>query len=253
MRLTLPLARAARRGWVLVPFPVPVVLTLAGAGSMDYGSPERETLLAELDSDVPVCTLEQVHSRHVVVVDPGLRDNPSGREIRLGRGDGMVTGERGPALGVTVADCWPVFLFDRGSRAFGVVHSGWRGTGILRVAVETMVQEYGTSPSDLVVTMGPGISVESYCVDEERAHRFALSFGESAVVERDGAWHLDLAEANIRLARELGIEDVSIVDHDTFLTNELGSYRREGPEEFTRTLAMIGPVGRNVTGCNGKE
>jgi copper oxidase (laccase) domain-containing protein len=52
--------------------------------------------------------------------------------------DGFVTDNKNLLLSLTVADCFPVFLGDRGTGLFSLLHMGWRGTaaGILKNAVD---------------------------------------------------------------------------------------------------------------------
>lgn len=73
--------------------------------------------------------------------------------------DGLLTDEKGIALVVFAADCVPILLYDSKRGVAGAIHAGWRGTvkGIAGKAVEMMKTEYGSSPSDIVVSVGPSI------------------------------------------------------------------------------------------------
>ncbi|MDX9959402.1 MAG: polyphenol oxidase family protein, partial [Spirochaetia bacterium] len=155
-------------------------------------------------------------------------------------GDGIITDNPEACAVLTVADCMPIFLFDPDSGAFGILHSGWKGTGILAVACRLMAAEFGTRASRLCVSFGPRVGVCCYPVDEARAGIFADEFGSSAVVVRDGQPRLDLLAANLALADSLGISSITISDACTSCDMELGSYRREGPAAFTRMAAAIG-------------
>jgi hypothetical protein len=42
--------------------------------------------------------------------------------------DAVITNNKGVLLGVQVADCVPVLLYDAKKNVIGVVHAGWRGT-----------------------------------------------------------------------------------------------------------------------------
>jgi YfiH family protein len=171
----------------------------------------------------------------------------SGQEHARGvEADGLVapgTLAKGSALVITVADCMPIFMYDMVSGAFGLLHSGWRGTGILAVAIREMASRFGTSPEDLSVYLGPGIGSCCYTVDEERARGFADEFGESSVVWDMGRPRLDLAEANKGLARRLGVGRLASMDVCTSCDPRFGSYRREGHGSFTRMAAVIGHPG----------
>jgi polyphenol oxidase len=175
----------------------------------------------------------QVHSRSVIVVDG---EGPE--DLAVVEADGLVTGRRDAVLSVTVADCLPVFIADRRGRAFGLVHSGWKGTGIAREAVRLMARRFGVPPADLAATIGPGIGACCYAVPEDRARAFAAEFGPRSVVRSaDGAPRLDLRAANVELLAAAGVTDVSVVEDCTCCTPFLGSFRRQGPEVYALMLA----------------
>jgi polyphenol oxidase len=175
----------------------------------------------------------QVHSRSVIVVDG---EGPE--DLAAVEADGMVTGRPDAVLSVTVADCLPVFIADRRGRAFGLVHSGWKGTGIAREAVRLMARRFGVQPADLAATIGPGIGACCYAVPEDRAEAFAAEFGERSVATGpDGAPRLDLRAANVELLAAAGVTDVRVVEDCTCCTPFLGSFRRQGPEAYTLMLA----------------
>ena len=156
----------------------------------------------------------------------------------------MVTARQGTALTVTVADCLPVFLTDRRLGVFSLVHSGWKGTGIALAAVRTMAERFGSRPSDLSITIGPGIGVCCYEVPEERAALFGREFGEESVVREPGRGpRLDLRAANVRLLTRAEVGEIVVVTDCTRCSDFLGSYRRQGAAEYTLMLAYI--VGRS--------
>lgn len=239
MTIELPLENAESRGWIELPFPHPAWLSLRSAGDMRRDDVRRRLLASIGIREHSLIRVRQVHSRTVVAAEdfagPGAPE--AGTVDR--DADGIVSGPGGPFLAVGVADCMPIFLADRATGAYGVLHSGWRGTGILRRAVELMRARYGTRSDDLVVLLGPCISAESYRVDEERAAEYRV-WGNDAVVKRDGRPYLDMRAANLGIARALGIPTVSVVNHCTYLTPQLGSYRREGHAHYTGMLAIVG-------------
>lgn len=219
-------------------------LSLLAAGDMGFGDDDnasrRGDWLASLGFD-PERSMspDLVHSR--TVVEAGSRADVRGVEA-----DGMVapgTLERGVSLVITVADCMPIFMYDSGTGACGLLHSGWKGTGILVQALRLMVKLYGTRASDVSVSLGPRIGACCYVVDEERARVFANDFGSATVVWRDGRPSLDLVAANLTLADGLGIGSVHVVDGCTFCDDRYGSFRRQGTGRFTRMAAALGHVG----------
>jgi polyphenol oxidase len=81
--------------------------------------------------------------------------------------DGLITNQGDVCLGIYVADCCAVYLVDRNARAIGLVHSGKKGTalGAVRNAIESMRQEFGIEPGDLIAQLSPCIRPPHYEID----------------------------------------------------------------------------------------
>jgi YfiH family protein len=213
-------------------------LTLRSAGDMAFtpelDSPARLSLYRRLGvSPERVAGVRQIHSRIVFRVS-------SRRETAGLEGDGLVTGNPQLVLGVTVADCLPVFLYTLDGAVFGVVHSGWKGTGIAAEAVRLIGAEFGIPPDRIGAALGPCIGPCCYDVPEDRAELFSREWGDDSVRRADGKWYLDLARANVSLLEREGVSRIVAADACTSCTDALGSFRREGPQRFTRMLALIG-------------
>lgn len=182
-----------------------------------------------------VASCSQVHSQNVLSL-PGQYIPP--REEMLG--DGLIGNEAGVFLSVTVADCLPIFLFSRGRPLTCLLHSGWRGTGIVKKALELLGTSYNLRPEECTAIIGPGIGSCCYHVPIERADFFANRWGVSTV-RRDGEnRYLDLKEANKKILEEEGVKDTVVLPYCTSCDSRFGSFRREGPRSFTRMLALIG-------------
>lgn len=80
------------------------------------------------------------------------------------RVDGLITDKPDISLSLLVADCLPVVLYDRNKRALGLIHVGWRGADqdIMKKAIATMREKYGSDPSELDIVLGPCILADSY-------------------------------------------------------------------------------------------
>jgi polyphenol oxidase len=245
MNVELPLGVCRSAGVVPLPFPFEAWLTLSTAGDMRVES-NRTRMLSSLGirSD-RLLRVKQIHSRIVLAAEELLSSRSDAE------GDGIVSGPDGPFLAVGVGDCMPILLADTRSGAYGILHSGWRGTGILEVGLRVMHERYGTAAADVVAFFGPCISAESYEVDEERAAGYR-EWGEDAVVRSGDRSYLDMRAANLGIARRLGVGLVSVADHCTFTTPELGSYRREGSQRYTGMLAIVGPGAPAGRGTNGR-
>jgi YfiH family protein len=215
-------------------------ISLRAAGDLRLESPGREPFFRSLGSPglspERVYACRQVHSRRVLA----LRGQPPVQVAGL-EADGLATAFAELLLSVTVADCLPIFVYDRGGRAFALVHSGWQGTGIAAEAVRVLGREFGAQPGSLVAVLGPGIGACCYAVEAGRAAVFRRQYGEQAVREHGGRAFLDLRAANSRLLAEAGVEEqhVHAAAECTACTEELSSFRRDGPA-FGRMAAFIG-------------
>src|SRR5262249_40739922 len=67
--------------------------------------------------------VKQVHGVHVALARRGRTDGWTRPEA-----DAIVTDDPDVAIGVRVADCAPVLLFDPVKHVAGAAHAGWRGT-----------------------------------------------------------------------------------------------------------------------------
>jgi Uncharacterized conserved protein len=236
-RLSYPEPIASR---LLYPEPI-AALSLAALGDMKFGEPgaaaNRERFLSGLGiAPRAALGLSLAHSRNVLFPEPG--DDVAALASAAGGADGLIVRDRCLAPTVTVSDCMPIWLLDRDSGAFGVLHSGWKGTGILGVAVRALASRFGSRPSAMAAILGPSIGSCCYPVPESRAAVFAAEFGEASVLRGQGDPRLDLRQANIALAEGLGLGALLSVDSCTSCDPRFGSYRRQGSAAFTRMLAV---------------
>jgi YfiH family protein len=222
------------------------ILSLRSEGDMrfdrDTANPNRERFFRALGVDpAAVLGLELAHSRNVLFpadADDHLRLQDEAASA--GGSDGILLARPGLFAAVTVADCMPIWILDRASGAFGVLHSGWKGTGILQTATRLLEERFGSRGSSISAILGPAIGKCCYAVPAERALAFAAEFGEEAAPTVGGKRRIDLRAANISLARRLGIGAVLSIESCTCCDERLGSYRRCGGGNFTRMVAVVG-------------
>jgi len=169
----------------------------------DEISDNRARFMAAADIDPAHLTLgRQVHGDRVQLVMAGDRGRGSPPEFdAFPETDALITRSRDVALGIFVADCTPIVLYDPVHHALGVVHAGWRGTvaNIAGAAVANMAAEFGSQAADLFAGIGPSIGPCCYEVGAEviDAWRSARVDGwEAARVERCPRPHFDLWQAN---------------------------------------------------------
>ena len=166
------------------------------------------------------------------------------REKDIESVDGLVTNVKGVTLVTYYADCTPLFFVDTKRKAIGLAHGGWRGTvaGIAATVVETMQENYGADPADLICCIGPNIGKCCYEVDEPVAQQFyALSkapFGKGSCQrelteglynqqtdfhispfdfvfpKNDGKYMINLKEANRQILISVGVKPENITLSD---------------------------------------
>jgi YfiH family protein len=169
-----------------------------GARNTGIKSPRDWDAVAEAFGIGPdrLVTVNQVHGETIVNVD-----DRNYRSMKTVQADALLTGARGIAIGVETADCVPVLLVDPLTPAVGAVHAGWRSTvkKIVRKAVTTMRDEFGSDPSRMIAAIGPAIGPECYEVDEPVMGpvREAFSFWKEISSPRgNDRWGLDLVKLN---------------------------------------------------------
>jgi len=226
-------------------------LFLSAAGAATRGKPW------------PLVTVRQVHSDVIHVVR-------SPQPVPL-VGDGLVTNVPGIALGILVADCFPVLLVDGENRAVGAFHCGWRPTvkRMVEKGLGIMRYEFGTRPQNVYAAIGAGIQSCCYEVGEELKEKFESQFAYAAdlfhtVQESDPVrekypllfmnqrapghgdacikLHLDLREANRRQLLSLGVpeKNISALPHCTSCDRKKFFSHRAEKGVTGRMMAVIG-------------
>jgi YfiH family protein len=197
-----------------------------------------DALDVELDALV---RMHQVHRADVFVAKGKPSSNPEA--------DIAVTDDPSLALSVRVADCVPVLLADRRTRAVAAIHAGWKGTaaGAVIVAVESLTSMYGTVPGDIVAAVGPSIGPCCYEVEPELAGRFSGHADASTWFTRDPKPHLDLWRATRDQLARAGVrpEHTHVAALCTFDHPALfHSYRRDGTSAGRLVAAIRSGPGR---------
>lgn len=187
-------------------------------------------------------TVYQSHSPDVIMVEAtwDVRAPPDA--------DAMVTRRPGIALGVLSADCTPILFADRGGRAIGVAHAGWKGAagGVLEACVAAFERE-GVRPADIQAAIGPTIGQANYEVGPEFLDRFLAEDQANrrffAASPRDGHHRFDLpGYVKMKLER-LGLAEIEDLDLCTYADEaRFFSYRRathRGESDYGRLISAI--------------
>lgn len=177
-------------------------------------------------------TVNQVHGSEILVID---QPNPDVSHFQRVDSDSIITNQRNVLLGILVADCFPVVLYDQKKHVAGVVHLGWRGTaaGLLIRTVQAMQEIFGCQPPDLRAAIGPGIAAHNYEVDRPVRDAFRQGSGHWEEITTEvslGHWQLDLQKSCLLQFDVAGIARtaVDIVQECTCCHKEaFFSYRRD--------------------------
>ena len=147
--------------------------------------------------------------------------------------DGLVTNQSGVALVTQYADCTPLLFCDPKRRVIATSHAGWRGTALMigKHTVDRMVEEFGSSPKDIIAAIGPSIGSCCYEIDAPVYNAFmdAGILGENIFFKTDSEhYNLDLKEANRQILVNSGIlpENIDVSDICTCCNSgEMHSHR----------------------------
>ncbi len=166
-------------------------------------------------------TARQVHGGRVITHRAGwsgwLRSNDA---------DGHASPARGTAMGVSIADCVPVFIA-HASGATAILHSGWKGTvaRITEVGIRTL-EASGVAPRELRLYLGPAICGSCYEVSPDVYRQLT----GHAVAHRAP---VDLRALIAGQARVCGVTDIRVstrctrCDNDRFYSHRAGDAGRQ--------------------------
>jgi YfiH family protein len=184
-----------------------------------------------------IFTLKQIHSNRVFYINrANINENLAG--------DGVFTDEKGLAIGVKVADCLPIYIFDKKSKVIGIAHAGWRST-LARIGeslVSAIIEKFGLSPSDLNFALSPCIDQSCYEVGFELLSQFfnAIPGSERFFVEHNQKIYFDLKGLNRSLLKALGLTEITGLDYCTKCNPDLFySVRRDGTTGLNLALIYL--------------
>lgn len=181
---------------------------------------------------------KQVHGTTLVSVSDADRGKgATGHGSAIAEADGLFTTLRGIPLGVTVADCVPVFLVANGGAAGALVHAGREGTlhGISAAAVKELCCTCQIRPEEMHALIGPSAGPCCYEVSPEMARAFV----QAGLPVRGRC--LDLWEANSRQLNNAGIpaSNIIITGRCTICDGAFHSYRASGTGHRNMALLVL--------------
>ncbi|MCX7711070.1 MAG: peptidoglycan editing factor PgeF [Clostridia bacterium] len=187
----------------------------------------------------------QVHDSKVRIVTENDRGKGILRESDIIGYDGLITNCKEVVLVTFYADCVPLFFLDPVKEVIALSHSGWRSSvkGIGRETIEKMHENFGCSPVDIVVGIGPSISQCCFEVGEEVYEEFAATYPWcTAYIRKTDAdkWHIHLQEIIKKTLVDAGVsnENISISGICTKCNKDV-FFSHRGDQGKTGSLAAI--------------
>ena len=152
----------------------------------------------------------QVHGADVICANA---PRPDGESVR--QADIILTDKREVTLYMRFADCVPLLLQDPRKGVIGVAHAGWMGTvrDVAASAINSMKEQYGCNPADIVAGIGPSIGPDHYEIGSDVILRVMQKFGdESELVlkSHNGKIHFDLWKSNQMLLERAGVGRIEV-------------------------------------------
>ena len=164
----------------------------------------------------PIMQMDQTHSSTVNFI--------YGNKQIYKSTDALITSNKDIALQVKVADCMPIFIFDKKSSFFGAIHAGWRGlaSGIIENSIE-LLKEQDFNLRNIKVFIGPSISKRNFEIQNDVMEYFDSKFS----IVKDGKIFLSLQEVAIDKFASYGILDILNTNECTYDNLNYHSYRRD--------------------------
>jgi len=170
---------------------------------------------------------DQIHDANIQVVDVDT--------LEYEGVDSLVTALPSYVLTSYYADCVPLLFLDPVKKVIANSHAGWRGT-VADIAGKTLMQmsrNFDCRPQDVLVGIGPSISMTHFEVGHEVAIMFsALSDWKHYIKQKsEHKWQIDLREINRKCLLKAGIlaKNIEISDLCTYENpNLFYSHRRDG-------------------------
>ncbi len=182
---------------------------------------------------------KQVHGHRIVSSQKALSENPC-------EADGLWTTEIGLSLGVTTADCVPIFVWEIKSNMLMALHAGWKGVAqnILSKGIELFLQKKAL-PENIRIAIGPHIKSDNFEVEKDILECLLYSVprkNHSSVYIKKSSnkFLVDLNKIILQQLHPFCISDQQVLTLpiNTYTDPDFHSYRRDG-ESSGRQLSFI--------------
>ena len=185
--------------------------------------------------------LNQIHSNKFYFINKNYKF----KKKKL-NGDALITNVKKIALGVLVADCVPVLIYDKNLKIISAIHAGWKSVykEIIKKVVKFLIKK-GSNTKNLVAVIGPSISEKSYEVQQDFKSKFLKKDKQSKFFFkiRKNKTYFGLNKYVYYHLKKLGIKNLEIIKKNTFdPKNNFFSARRSiqnKENDFGRNISVI--------------
>ena len=148
--------------------------------------------------------------------------------------DALITADFDLPIMTLHADCIPVFLYDKRNCVISVCHAGWKGVygNIVSNVIDKMGKEYGSLQKDVLVAIGPCISVNGFEVGDDLVEQFENSYKSYDIITPriKGKHHIDIQKCCCLqlLDNDIPEKNIQVANICTYFNRDLFySYRRD--------------------------
>ena len=185
--------------------------------------------------------LNQIHSNKFYFINKNYKF----KKKKL-NGDALITNVKKIALGVIVADCVPVLIYDKNLKIISAIHAGWKGVykEIIKKVVKFLIKK-GSNTKNLVAVIGPSISEKSYEVQKDFKSKFLKKDKQSKFFFKikKNKTYFSLNKYVYYHLKKLGIKNLEIIKKNTFdPKNNFFSARRSiqnKENDYGRNISVI--------------
>ncbi len=151
--------------------------------------------------------------------------------------DALITKAKGICITVLSADCVPILFYDHKRAIVAAAHAGWKGSvaNIVGATIESMKKNYDSNPENIIVGIGPSISMEHYEVGSEVIDAVKSNYNDHKLFLKptlnEDKMLLNLKELNRTLLLKAGVlsSNIEVSTLSTFdQQNDFFSARRSG-------------------------
>ena len=169
-----------------------------------------------------IINMNQTHSSKISEV--------SNKTLYYKSTDGLLSNNISHILEISVADCLPIFVYNKKKFCIGVVHAGWKG--LKKGIISNLSQALSSydSLSDFKIFIGPSISQKNYEVKKD----FLEYFEREHFLINDDKYYLDLKKIAVKQLALEGFKDIEVSKICTFENHNFHSFRRNGTEKRMR-------------------